>query len=244
MFKILFLFVFSLFLSAACAKVDKPSMQSHPYVIEYQGAMREMFETGDIGGKLSLASLKNRPHLYALGPLENLSGEITVWDGVPYISFIRDNSVSVVTSHEHKAIFLVWTQVETWRDVSIPATIRTSADLEKFINQSAANARIDSKPFPFLIRGNAARVDWHINNYAAEGNGKITRENHDQAKFKGIIENQSVEILGFYSSKHQGIFTHHATNTHSHLRTASGDFVGHLDDIVLGENMTLFLPQT
>lgn len=106
MFKILFLFVFSLFLSAACAKVDKPSMQSHPYVIEYQGAMHAMFETGDIGGKLSLASLKNRPHLYALGPLENLSGEITVWDGVPYISFIRDNSVSVVTSHELKRFSL------------------------------------------------------------------------------------------------------------------------------------------
>ena len=52
-----------------------------------------------------------------------------------------------------------------------------------------------------------------------------------------------VEILGFFSKQHEGVFTHNGSNTHMHFRTDDVSLAGHVDGIFLGENMTLKLPK-
>lgn len=206
--------------------------------------MREMFANGDIGGNIALAEFRNSPHLYAVAPLEGLRGEITVWDGTPYVSYVRDNAVVVEHKDDAKAIFMVWAQVAEWSEVAAPETVKSYIELEQFVAEEAKRAGVDiNEPFPLLLKGAPQKVDWHINNYVSD-NTPLTREKHDQAKFKGALENEAVEIVGFYSDKHAGVFTHHTTKMHLHVRSVSGKVMGHLDDIMLGGGIKLYLPKS
>ncbi len=228
---------------ASCMKTPIKSTQEPSFIVEHQGAMRDMFLEGNIKGNIPLAEFSNKPHLYAVAPLEGLSGEIMILDSIPYISFIRNNSVVVEKSFDKKAIFMVWAEVSDWQEVTVSTSIKSYSELEQFVAQSAKSANIDiNKPFPFLLKGNPLKVNWHINNYVSD-NTPISREKHEQSNFKGVLEQQTVEILGFYSDKHQGIFTHHSSNTHLHVRNVLGDIIGHIDDIMLGNQMLLYLPK-
>jgi hypothetical protein len=52
-----------------------------------------------------------------------------------------------------------------------------------------------------------------------------------------------VELLGFYSDKHLGIFTC-GGHFHVHVRSVDGKASGHVDEVTLGTDMRLFLPAT
>ena len=54
---------------------------------------------------------------------------------------------------------------------------------------------------------------------------------------------QFIDILGFYSEAHKGVFTHHDSNLHMHFKTETVNLAGHVDYIFLGSNMTLKLPE-
>jgi acetolactate decarboxylase len=56
-------------------------------------------------------------------------------------------------------------------------------------------------------------------------------------------KNRIGKILGFYSIKHHAIFTHHSTNSHMHYLDGKSGLSGHVDDLVLGENVILRLPK-
>ena len=49
-------------------------------------------------------------------------------------------------------------------------------------------------------------------------------------------------MVGFYSDAHHGIFTHHSTNMHIHMKTGDHKVAGHVDDLTLGPKMILKLP--
>lgn len=228
----------------ACAEIQTTDVAKPSFAVEYRGAMREMFANGNIGGNISLTEFRGKPHLYAVAPLEGLRGEITIWDGTPYVSFVRSNSVAVEKSWDAKAIFMVWAEVAGWREIPVPENVKTYAELEKFAAEAAKSANIDaSQPFPFLLKDTPAKVNWHINDYVSD-NTPLTPEKLDQAKFKGVLENEAVEIVGFYSANHAGVFTHQTTNMHLHLRSASGGVMGHLDDIILNNGTSLYLPKS
>ena len=78
-------------------------------------------------------------------------------------------------------------------------------------------------------------IDW------PEGDTEHSHEKHIHSGLYGTLENQTVEMLGFYSNKHHAIFTHHTTNMHVHVK--SDKATGHADSFTLGENMILKLPK-
>ena len=47
------------------------------------------------------------------------------------------------------------------------------------------------------------------------------------------LEHAVVELVGFYSRQHRGIFTPRESNVHVHLRTEDGRISGHLETIRL-----------
>jgi acetolactate decarboxylase len=58
------------------------------------------------------------------------------------------------------------------------------------------------------------------------------------------ITNVKSDILGFFSTAHQGIFTHKNSFLHLHLITADRKKMGHVDDLTLSSrSMKLFLPK-
>jgi acetolactate decarboxylase len=216
--------------------------QQTNWPVKHSGAMREMFETGNVEGKIDAGKLTPQKNLYAVGPLENLSGEIMILNGESLISFIRDNAVKVETNPTAKAVFFVWSNVEKWHEVTVPNTIKTYDELEKFIAESAGKSGLNaSEPFPFLLKGKFQSVAWHVNDYKSDGT-PLTRAKHDQQKFKARSENEDLEMVGFFSAKHQGVFTHHTRVTHIHVMDAKKSFVGHVDDLNPGQKNILFLP--
>ena len=58
------------------------------------------------------------------------------------------------------------------------------------------------------------------------------------------LTNEKSEIIGFFSTEHKTIFTHHDTYLHIHLITLDRQKMGHLDDLLFKKRtMTLYLPK-
>lgn len=216
--------------------------QKTTWKVETAGAMREMFATGNVEGKTQIGKIPEQKNLYGVGPLENLSGEIMVWNGKVLTSFLKDKTVKVETNPNAKAVFFVWANVEKWREILVPESVKTYDELEKFIAESAEKFNLNSaEPFPFLMKGKFQTVEWHINDYKPDG-AKLTHEKHDELKYKAGTERENLEFLGFYSPSHKGVFTHHTRTTHIHATDRKKTFVGHVDDLKISEKVILFLP--
>ena len=61
----------------------------------------------------------------------------------------------------------------------------------------------------------------------------VDHETHNRAKHLVPLIQQPVELLGFHAIAAQGIYTHHTTHLHLHLRTVRGDIMGHVDELTL-----------
>lgn len=90
---------------ASCASVEPDRVKNRR--VETVGAMRDVMQKGDLSARISLDALAGLPHLYALGPLEGLKGEITIFDGVPSIATVEAGEMRVTSGFDHKAPFLV-----------------------------------------------------------------------------------------------------------------------------------------
>ncbi len=210
------------------------------FQVRWAGAQR-MVLGGDIRGHVPLAPLAGQSHLYGLGPLEELKGEITILHSEPSISRVQeDKRVSVEAGFNHRACFLVYSQVASWRGVPLPDEVRDLATLEAVLPELAARNGIDPKlPFPFLLRGRPARIDFHILN-KTDGLPH-TPELHEKAKVHFAVEHTGVEIIGFHSHEHRGIFTPRDSNLHLHVRTDDGSISGHVEEITV-PGLQLLLP--
>ncbi|MBT5615890.1 MAG: decarboxylase [Flavobacteriales bacterium] len=213
--------------------------------VHHFGALKNMMHKGDLSAKVTLDELKEMNHLFALGAVENLKGEVLILDGIPSVSYVKGNDSSKTMmlddSFEKNACLLVLASVEEWESINIPNTVVTYEEFEGYVAETAAEKGIDiEKPFPFMIEGLAKSFDWHIIDWP-ENDTEHSHEKHIYSGLYGTLENQTVEMLGFYSNKHHAIFTHHSTNMHVHVK--SDKATGHADNFTLGENMILKLPK-
>jgi acetolactate decarboxylase len=216
--------------------------ESKVFKVEYNGALKNIMMQGDLSAQADLRDLKDTKHLYALGALENLKGEILILDGQPFMTSAEGPELSISHSFDYKASLLVYAAVPAWKTFTIPENILSYQELEKWIAQTAKELGIDTdQPFPFLLEGKAASVDWHSVNWP-KGDTEHSHEKHIQSGPHGNLNDQELEILGFYSNSHHAIFTHHTTNMHLHLKTKDEKIVGHVDGLNLGVNMILKLP--
>lgn len=56
-------------------------------------------------------------------------------------------------------------------------------------------------------------------------------------------KNEQSEIIGFFSTEHKAILTHHDTYLHMHLITKDRQKMGHLDEVLFKKGMMkLYLP--
>lgn len=216
---------------------------SEKYKVEFKGALKNMMHKGDLSAKASLSDYKNIEHLYALGAIENLKGEVLILDGKPSNTMVINNALEFDNTFDKKACLLVYASVSKWKSISIPDKIITYEQFEKHIAKTAKKNNIDiTKPFPFLIEGTAKSFDWHVINWK-DGDTKHSHEKHIASGLQGTITDTKVNMLGFYSDSHHAIFTHHTTNMHIHVKTTDNKLAGHVDGLTLGKGMILKLPE-
>lgn len=239
-FSILLIAAFLAFSAISCGTNETGS---EPYNVSYEGALKNMMHKGDISAKVDLSDYSNIGHLYALGAIENLKGEVQIFDSKPFNSYVYNDSLFFDASFSRKATLLVYASVDNWDSLTIPRKVTNIRQLEKFIEQTAKAKQINTKrPFPFLIKGEAASLDWHVIDWA-EGDTEHSHHKHITSGLNGTVTNSQVEILGFHSNAHHAIFTHHDTNVHMHFKDGSESVAGHVDDFLPGSGMTLYLPK-
>ncbi len=222
-------------------------------MVEYVGAQRDIFKTGKASSVVSLEDLAGRKGLYAMGPVDGLDGEITIFDSKPYITQVRGKDFTLDNTLKHGAFFLVWTEQAKWKDVPVPDTVKGYVDLQAFVKAQAQAAGIDTaKPFPFLLSGTPVEIKWHINVDRTEGK-PITKELFFKSKQPFVTKNEPVDIIGFYSEHHAGVFLTQYTPVikegsgmqnaiHIHLVSRVSKAAGHIDDLTLGPGTVLRLP--
>ena len=217
-------------------------VKEHNASVKFSGALKNIMMKGDLSAKADLHDYAQTPHLYGLGAVEDLKGEITIINGAFYISSVVDSSVMLSQTTDANAALFVYSSVKRWKTVSVPQTVTTSEQLETFIAEQAELANIHpDTAFPFMLEGAVNEAKWHVIDWP-EGDTHHTHEKHKKSGLSGILSNTVVKIIGFYSRHHHAIFTHHSTNMHMHVVNKGKTLAGHLDRIVLGKNMLLKLP--
>lgn len=216
----------------------KSAQDSYP-TVKIVGAMKNVMWKGQLGSNINLDTISNKKGLYGLGPLSYLSGELLINDGKSYSSkVISDTSMIVDESYKVSAPFFVYTTVNEWTEITLPTNIKSIPDLEKFIEKMTTEYQ---RPFAFKLKGVVAKAVIHIQNLA-KGTKVSSPEEAHQGQVKYHLAEEPSEIIGFFSTKHKGIFTHHDTYLHMHLITKDENKMGHLDELEI-EQMKLYLPK-
>lgn len=212
------------------------------YDVRYSGALREMM-FGDLQATVSLDTLKQKPNLYAIGAVESLKGEIQIFKSKPLNTSVDSDKIALDRTFSKNATLLVYAEVEKWETIEIPKKIVSSKELEEFIERMAKEKGLKiEKPFPFLIEGKVDSLKWHVIDWV-KSDTVHTHQKHQESGLNGILKNEDVAIIGFYSKSHKSVFTHHSTFMHMHFKNKNEQIAGHVDELLLGAAMTLKLPK-
>jgi acetolactate decarboxylase len=189
------------------------------------GAMRNTMFNGQLAGLIELDSL-SLPGNFGIGPMEYLRGEVLVLDGEVYTSMVN-NSGSILVSRDQgmKAPFFVHQTVKQWTEVQLPDSVVDLAGLDRFLTARYAAL---NEPFAFRLSGPFERVEVHIVNVPLGTVINGPDDAHRDNKHFQITGTQA-EALGFFSTAHKAVFTHHDTNIHVHAITVERDWMGHVE---------------
>jgi acetolactate decarboxylase len=221
-------------ISTGCKSENKePITIKNDTNVQVSGAMKKVMRQGELEGTIFLDTIQPKNNLYGIGPLELLKGELLIIDGESFVSkVVNDSMMSVQKTYDVKAPFFVYATVMGWEKEALPENISNIENLETYINEKFIDR---DEPFVFKISGKINTATIHIVNLP-EGTKVSSPEEAHQGIVFYPIQQEEVEIVGFFSRKHQAIFTHHDTFIHLHLITKDRKMMGHLDEVDFGSN--------
>lgn len=200
------------------------------------------FGKGDFGSYANLADFKGQRHLYAVGPVQHLGGEVLVIDSVPYAAEVRNGKLTVTSSWDYQPPFFVYSKVLRWQEIAIPSGVTTYTELESWIGEAAALAGIaEGRPFAFLVRALPVSLTVTVMNRPASAvpGDKPTKAYQTTWEIGG----QDTEFVGFYSTRHTGVFLGSGEKIHTHALTHDHAKSGHVQDFSLSAGSFLYLPR-
>ncbi len=207
--------------------------------INIVGAMKNVMWKGELSGIINLDTITNKKGLYGLGPESYLTGELLINDGQSYVSKVTsDSTMSVAKTFSVSAPFLVYANVFKWSEIELSSEIKTIKDIEKLVDEITIDLK---RPFAFKLIGKVSRALIHIQNLPKGTKVTSPTEAH-QGQTNYELKNEEVTIIGFFSTEHKGVFTHHDSNIHLHLITKNESKMGHIDEVEI-KNMKLYLPK-
>ena len=206
--------------------------------IHVVGAMKDAMWKGELYSKIDLDTIRNKNGLYGLGPQTQLTAELLIIDGKSYVSkVVSDSTMTVQETYKTGAPFFVFGNVKEWKSEKIPETITDMKALETFVDEQSKEMK---RPFAFKVSGTVSDATIHIQNLPPNSKVSSPQEAHVGQTDYTLLD-EAVDIVGFFSTEHQTVFTHHDTFMHLHLITQDRSKMGHLDHASF-ENITLYLP--
>jgi len=215
--------------------------QNLPASVKVVGEMRNVMWKGQLSGTIQLDTIAHKTHLYGLGPVEYLSGEILILDGKSYVSrVLSDSTMKVEESYELKAPFFGYANISQWTEQPLPDSVVTLQDLEVYLDSITKSS---PRPFFFKLKGIVEEGIIHIVNLP-EGSVVRSPDDAHQGQVNYPIRKESADIVGFFSTQHKAILTHHDTYLHLHLITTDRLKMGHVDEVRFQKgSMMLYLPK-
>lgn len=212
----------SLFILTSCAS---PKTE-----VSWAGEVHKVMALGDLTDNAFLSELTNGKHLYAVGPVSQLDGEITVLDGKCYVSRVdQQGQEKIEEDCSLKAPFLVYGYFSRWAPVKTNKAINNMAELRRNIMEVLIeNGVITEEPSAFLIDAQMESVNYQV---VTKYNGTY-RSNQNMA-VKKSLSGKKVTLIGFYSKHHGGIFTHGKEQLHIHMLSEDKMHSGHVTDFKL-----------
>ena len=223
----------------AGARTDPPGR----FAVETHGSLYELMHNGKVGPAVALATLDGQA-LFAVGALSELRGEITIANGIPWLSYPDGTGgirIASSLAHEHAAL-LVSAHVPRWRRLTIDRDV-SWAELDLTLEQLARTAGYDVEGrLPMRIEGAALHLEWHVLN-GAKGGAPGSHHGHTMNAVRGKVGSAAVSLVGFFSKHEQGVFTHMGANTHFHVISAEPQVAGHVDGVTVLRGAELLLPE-
>ncbi len=214
------------YINQSCSPGNQHNNSGSTAAVKIIGAMRNVLWKGELSGMIDLDTIQNKTHLYGIGPVEYLSGEILIMDGIAYQSSVAtDTTMIVKETTDMKAPFFAYATIARWHEMWLPDSIQNDKQLESYLLQATTEM---PKPFLFKLSGVVEKAIIHVVNLPP-GNTVSSPEEAHQGLRKYTITNQPAEVLGFFSTQHKTIFTHHDTFLHMHLITADNQKMGHVE---------------
>ena len=219
----------------SCSKAQQTTSE-----VKIVGKMKNVMWKGQLYGSINLDTIANKTNLYGLGPVEYLTGEILIIDGKSYKSTVTsDTTMKVEETYDIKAPFFGYANISKWTEQTLPDSIQTIQQLETYLDIVTKNS---PRPFMFKLTGTVEQATIHIVNLPKGSKVSSPDEAH-QGQKNYELKNAQAEIIGFFSTEHKAIFTHHHTYLHMHLITTDRQKMGHLDEVLFKKGtMKLFLP--
>ena len=225
----------------SCQPANEQSQTKSTYAdVQVVGAMKNVMWQGQLAGRIQLDTIQNRKGLYGLGPESYLTGELLIHDGKPYVSrVLTDSTMRVEQSDSLTAPFFVYGHVNEWQELALSEETGNIKALEALLD---AHTKESKRPFVFRLEGQVSRAQIHVQNLPKGTRVSSPNEAH-QGQVNYQLEEEAVEIIGFFSTEHQGIFTHHDSFLHMHLVSQDRTMMGHVDYLEFEKGkMKLFLP--
>ena len=221
---------------------------SHMITVNYNlksyGNFSRMVHTKQIEGVANLHDVIPAANGYAVGAIQNGSGEITIIDNEEWLDYGKDgigNSINEVPADE-ETVLLVTAQVADWREIKIPQNFDKHGLFEFILAEAKQHGLDIQAPFPFLLQGSFESIEFHVINGINpkfEGHGS---QGHFFNQKKAQRDDQKAVVIGFYSAELQGVYTHPGESWHLHVAIKGENIGAHVDDIVAKQNTLLKLP--
>jgi len=233
----LLLYAVSVF--SSCGSSDKPAKSGE--AVQTVGSVKKTMWQGELGGIIDLDTISAKEHLYGLGPLENLAGEIVINDGKAYkATVLNDTGISVEETFKIKAPFFVYTHVSKWQEQSLPDSIQSVSQLDAYVDGLTKNIK---RPLAFKIKTVVDSATIYIID-VPQGTAIHSPGDADQEHQYFKLQNQVAEIVGFFSNKGSAIFAQGDTHLHMHLLTDDKTKMGHVEEVSFKKGSAkLYLPQ-
>lgn len=198
------------------------------------GSLRQIMHENDTSEKVRLNLMGPLNNVYGLGAVSSLNGEILILNGETYVTRVYKNSLATDKSTDVGAALLVLSEVQEWDTLVLTRDISSLRELDKYLEALS----FQNKPLPFLILSDSSIINWHV---IQTPESAEQMQNHKELGLNGKYTGTSL-MLGFFSTTHEGVFTHKGQNTHIHFQSDDKLYAGHVDELALKKDDKLLVP--
>ena len=229
-------------------EIPEPDLTSR--FMQY-GEMHEAIGQKKSHGRVRLGELVKQPNVYAVGALENLTGEITINNGEIIVTRVGESGEVEPTAEPStlQATMLAGASVKSWTSYPVAHDV-DHQNFDDFVAKAASASEVDiEKPFVFLVEGEFTDVRLHVINGACPVHARMKKSDisAEDQPFEKTFAKINGTLIGVFAKDAVGKLTHPATMTHVHIiykdDKTGVELTAHVEQVGLVARSTLKMPQ-